>query len=123
MEIDRNQLIALVEEVLDSIPDPYFIENYHYVDTNNKGQHYCVYPFYKSRIPNWLSQLKELFNKVKKAPDGDLTEIINEIKSLAGSFPIEIDHDTFSAISTEPFSKDLDLLRNKIMIFCSSMKK
>ena len=123
MREDRNQLIALVDEILDSIPDPYFIENYRYVDTNNKGQHFCVYPFYKSRIPSWLSQLKELFNKVKKSPDGDLKKIINEIKSLAGSIPIEIDHDTFSVISTHPFSQDLDRLRNKIMIFCSTMKK
>ncbi len=63
MEINRNQLIAWIERILDDIPDPYFIENFRYVEINDKGQRYCVYPFYKSRIPNWLSQIKELFNK------------------------------------------------------------
>ena len=121
MREDRNQLIALVDEILDSIPDPYFIENYRYVDTN-KGQHFCVYPFYKSHIPSWLSQLKELFNKVKKAPDGDLKEIINEIESLAGSFPIEID---LGRNYSQPYfiNRLTDELIDRITSFCSSMKK
>jgi len=68
-------------------------------------------------IHTWIQE-------VKKTPDGELQEIINEIENLVGSFPIEIDHDTFSVFSSQQsFKRDLDLLRNDMMIFCSSMKK